>query len=340
MAGAATQPTVTDADLVLGYLDPEYFAGGSMRLDRRAAENAIAEELGEPLGLSSTRAAWGIHDIVNQNMASAARLHVLEQGEDPATSPWSPSAAPARCMPTGSPRARHPRVIYPVNAGVASAFGLMVAPMASNFVRTYKVRLDAIDWTQVRRQLSARWKRAPARRSDGARQRSDIAHHALGRLPLRRPGLRGAVELAAGRAPVSELRAGARATHARGVQTPVRAHRRGRSARDRQPAPARARRPQAARAIDFEAPPRRGPRRGRASGRRISTRPKAYVETRSTTAAPRAGRRRSMGPRSSRRRDTTIIVPPRRDGARRRVPERHRDAAPNQRTARRAQKDT
>ena len=142
-----TDPTVTDADLVLGYLDPEYFAGGKMHLDRAGAEKAIDEELASKLGLDVVRTAWGIHDIVNQNMASAARLHILEQGEDPARFAMvafggaGPVHAHRIALALGIRE-----IVYPLNAGVASAFGLTVAPLTANLVQTYKARVDGIDW--------------------------------------------------------------------------------------------------------------------------------------------------------------------------------------------------
>src|SRR5438093_168115 len=68
-------PTVTDADLLLGYLDAEFFLGGRMRLDRAAAARAVTEHVAGPLGLDVTAAAWGIHRVVNENMAAAARIH-------------------------------------------------------------------------------------------------------------------------------------------------------------------------------------------------------------------------------------------------------------------------
>ncbi|HTG53535.1 MAG TPA: hydantoinase/oxoprolinase family protein, partial [Gemmatimonadaceae bacterium] len=76
-------PTVTDADLLLGYLDPGYFLGGEMRLDRDAARRAVEDRLARPLGRDAMTVAWGIHDIVNDNMASAARVHLAERGRDP-----------------------------------------------------------------------------------------------------------------------------------------------------------------------------------------------------------------------------------------------------------------
>src|SRR5438034_9776625 len=77
-----SEPTVTDADFVLGYLNPAYFVGGTMPIDMSAAEAAL-RPLAEPAGLSVTGLAWGIHDVVNENMASAARVHIAEHGKDP-----------------------------------------------------------------------------------------------------------------------------------------------------------------------------------------------------------------------------------------------------------------
>src|SRR5690348_12589868 len=75
-----TEPTVTDADLVLGYLDPGFFLGGAMALDLDSARRAISEKVARPLGLSLEEAAWGIHQAVNEGMAAAARVHVIERG--------------------------------------------------------------------------------------------------------------------------------------------------------------------------------------------------------------------------------------------------------------------
>ena len=77
------QPTITDANLILGYLDASYFLGGDMALDPQAARQAIHEKVAEPLRISVEEAAWGIHQIANENMAGAARVHALERGKDP-----------------------------------------------------------------------------------------------------------------------------------------------------------------------------------------------------------------------------------------------------------------
>jgi N-methylhydantoinase A len=94
------EPTVTDADLILGYLDPDFFLGGKMQLDRDAALLAL-EKIARPLGLDAVGAAWGIHQVVNENMANAARVHAVERGKDPRATPSSPSVGPAPCTATG-----------------------------------------------------------------------------------------------------------------------------------------------------------------------------------------------------------------------------------------------
>ena len=76
------QPTVTDANLVLGYYDPGFFLGGAMALDVGAARDAVARVAG-PLGLSVEQAAWGIHKVVVESMADAARVYLVERGKDP-----------------------------------------------------------------------------------------------------------------------------------------------------------------------------------------------------------------------------------------------------------------
>jgi N-methylhydantoinase A len=76
-------PTVTDANLVLGYLDPNYFLGGAMTLDIEAARAAIKAKVADPLGLSVEEAAQGIYDVVNENMSAAMKVHSAEQGKDP-----------------------------------------------------------------------------------------------------------------------------------------------------------------------------------------------------------------------------------------------------------------
>src|SRR5262249_39548393 len=80
-ARGGQEPTVTDADLVLGYLSPDFFLGGRMRLDAAAARRVIEERVARPMGLGLTEAAWGIHRVVNESMAAAARIHGIERGK-------------------------------------------------------------------------------------------------------------------------------------------------------------------------------------------------------------------------------------------------------------------
>jgi len=145
-----TEPTVTDADLVLGYLDPAYFLGGGMDLDLEGARRAIVTKIGEPLGLSLEQAAWGIHQIVNESMASAARIHALERGKDPRTLPVFAfgGAGPVHgyrvAVALGAPS-----LIAPFGAGVMSAVGFLSAPLAFDFVRSAPAPLDTIDWGRI-----------------------------------------------------------------------------------------------------------------------------------------------------------------------------------------------
>ncbi len=147
-------PTVTDADLLLGYLDDRFFLGGRMRLDREAAARAVEEHVARPLGLTVTEAAWGIHRVVNENMAAAARVHGIERGRDLRAYPLFAfgGAGPVHCWQVAR-ILRVPRVLVPFGAGAISAYGLLAAPLAFDFVRTRRERLDAADWAAVNRLL-------------------------------------------------------------------------------------------------------------------------------------------------------------------------------------------
>src|SRR5499426_568058 len=145
-------PTVTDADLLLGYLDPGFFLGGRMRLDVDAAKRAIEETVAKPMGLSITDAAWGIHRVVNENMAAAARVHGIERGKDLRAYPLFAfgGAGPVHAWHVGR-ILKVPRVLVPFGAGAMSAYGLLAAPLAFDFVRTASQRLDTADWSQINR---------------------------------------------------------------------------------------------------------------------------------------------------------------------------------------------
>ena len=149
-----TEPTVTDADLVLGYLDPAFFLGGGMALDLAGARAAIDRHVAQPLGMTVEQAAWGIHQIVNESMASAARVHTLERGKDPRGLPVFAfgGAGPVHghrvALALGAPA-----LIAPFGAGVMSAIGFLSAPLAFDFVRSAPGRLDDQDWERINRLL-------------------------------------------------------------------------------------------------------------------------------------------------------------------------------------------
>jgi N-methylhydantoinase A len=136
------EPTVTDADFLLGYLNPDYFAGGEVTVDLPAARDAV-ERLAGRIGLSPTDTAWGIHDVVNENMAGAARVHVAERGRDPRDYALlcTGGAGPVHAYYVAK-KLGLARVICPPAAGVASALGLLVAPARVDRVATVGIRLD------------------------------------------------------------------------------------------------------------------------------------------------------------------------------------------------------
>ncbi|MBV9066809.1 MAG: hydantoinase B/oxoprolinase family protein [Methylobacteriaceae bacterium] len=137
------QPTVSDADLLLGYLNAEYFLGAQMKLNMSAARKAIETHLAKPLGITAAQAAWGVHSVVNENMASAAKVYVAEKGEDPASCAIVAfgGAGPVHASDLAR-RIGARTVLVPPRAGVASAFGMLVAPMTFDTVRTHRVRLS------------------------------------------------------------------------------------------------------------------------------------------------------------------------------------------------------
>ncbi len=139
------EPTVTDADLVLGYLDPNYFLGGKMKLDVEAARRALSR-LSERLKMTVEQVAWGIHQIVNESMANAARAHLGERGKDPRRMPLFAFGGAGPVHGYRVAEILHlPAVISPLGAGVGSTFGLLGAPLAFDFVRSAYSRLDNLD---------------------------------------------------------------------------------------------------------------------------------------------------------------------------------------------------
>jgi len=141
-----TEPTVTDADLLLGYLDENYFLGGEMRLNKEKARKGVEEKIANPLGVSFIQAVWGIHDLINETMAAAAKTHIAEKGGNPSlvTVVAFGGAGPVHAYGM-TKKLGAKRFIVPPNAGVGSAMGFFTAPRAFDAIRTYKVTLTDAD---------------------------------------------------------------------------------------------------------------------------------------------------------------------------------------------------
>ena len=136
------EPTVTDANVVLGYISPDWFNAGTMRLDAGAAADGIARRIGGPLGISAQQAAWGIHLVATSNMENALRLVSVERGRDPrryamvAFGGAGPLHAARMARSIGIPS-----VIVPYGAGVGSAIGLLEAEPRFDVTATRVMRL-------------------------------------------------------------------------------------------------------------------------------------------------------------------------------------------------------
>ncbi len=143
-------PTTTDANVVLGYLDPDYFAGGRMRLDVEAARRAIETYIARPMGLSVERAAAGMYRVACNNMAQGVREVTIKRGFDPREFPLIPGggAGPIHgcmiCTELGIPL-----MIVPREASVLCAFGMLMCELRHDFVRTFVARVDSLDWPRL-----------------------------------------------------------------------------------------------------------------------------------------------------------------------------------------------
>ncbi|MGC1917065.1 MAG: hydantoinase/oxoprolinase family protein [Pseudolabrys sp.] len=150
-----TEPTVTDADVVLGRIDPAAFSGGKMNLDVVSAKRVATERIGSKLDLATEHAALGISEIVDENMANAARVHAIESGKDlrSRTLIAFGGAAPLHAARVAE-KLGIGHVLVPANAGVGSAIGLLRAPVAYEVVRGRLIRLSAFDASAANRLFS------------------------------------------------------------------------------------------------------------------------------------------------------------------------------------------
>ena len=140
------EPTVTDADLVLGYINQDYYLGGDMSVDVEAARQAIKVKLADRLGTSVAEAAHGIYRLVNANMIAATRVVTVQRGHDPRDFSLVVSGGTAAIHAVRmAQELRIPRVIIPLHAGVFSAVGLITADVRYDVHRSYVVRLSQVD---------------------------------------------------------------------------------------------------------------------------------------------------------------------------------------------------
>jgi N-methylhydantoinase A len=149
-ARGGEQPTVTDADLVLGYLNHDYFLGGEMQLDLERAALAIQHGVAEPLSVRLVEAARSVYELVNENMANAATVYAAEQGIDLRSYSLFAfgGAAPAHAWDVAH-RLRMRRVVVPFFAGVLSALGCVLAPLTFDFVLGHMRALEDVDWRHI-----------------------------------------------------------------------------------------------------------------------------------------------------------------------------------------------
>jgi N-methylhydantoinase A len=145
-----TLPTTTDANVVLGYLDPAYFAGGRMPLDVAAARAAIERHVAQPLGLSTEQAAAGMYRVAGNNMAQGVREISIKRGFDPREFPLivAGGAGPIHSCLIGH-ELDIPLQIVPREASVLCALGMLLSDLKHDFVRTFVARLADVDWKKL-----------------------------------------------------------------------------------------------------------------------------------------------------------------------------------------------
>ncbi len=174
-ARGGTEPTVTDADVLLGYIDPAGFLGGDMALDRDAAERAISRGVAKPLAKSTVDAAWGIFCVVNEAMVAAGKRYVAERVLDVRTFTLITfgGAAPIHAWYVARILGVR-RIVYPLGAGATSAVGLCIAAPVINLSRSYIGALELLDWTHVTGMLSDMEQRAIEMLEAAGAQRGEV----------------------------------------------------------------------------------------------------------------------------------------------------------------------
>jgi N-methylhydantoinase A len=174
-------PTVTDADLVLGRIDPAAFSGGRIKLDVEAARGALEQAVGEPLGLTPVMAALGVSEMVDENMSNAARIQAIESGKDAGTRVLIAfgGAAPLHAARVAE-KLGIDRILIPTGAGVGSAIGFLRAPISYEIVRSRLARLAPFKAIEINRLFADMRSQAEAIVRGGAPQAALVeARHAF-----------------------------------------------------------------------------------------------------------------------------------------------------------------
>ena len=171
-----TEPTVTDADLVLGRLNPDYFLGGEMHLDLDSVRRAFKDGVARELNIPAMESALGVQRIVDETMAAATRMHLAEKGRDPRryTLIAFGGAGPVHAYNLAR-LLKMQRLVVPLGAGVASALGFLVAPPATDMVRSYVARIERLDWDHVNSLFAAMTEEGSRLLSEAGAEPSAIA---------------------------------------------------------------------------------------------------------------------------------------------------------------------
>src|SRR5206468_2004418 len=151
-----TEPTITDANVILGYLNPSYLVGGAVRLNAEKSQQMFAEKIARPLGLSLAHAAYGAHQIAASNMMRAIRAVSTERGRDPRDYALFAFGGNGPLFAAGLAEALSMRrILVPPSPGLFSAFGLLYADVAHHYARTFRRVLRQLDLQE----LNAAWDR-------------------------------------------------------------------------------------------------------------------------------------------------------------------------------------
>jgi len=154
-ARGGTQPALTDANLTLGYLSADFFLGGEMALDADGAAAAIGSEIAQALDVDPLRAAWGIHETINEDVARAFRNHASERGFDYRRSAMVAfgGSGPVHALRVAR-KLLVPRVVFPAGAGVASALGMLISPLAFEVLRSELIALEDLTGEGIDRRFA------------------------------------------------------------------------------------------------------------------------------------------------------------------------------------------